>query len=200
VTASLSFEPVGHVYRFGGRVVPSATQVLEPLQHLEGIPWDVLEAARELGTHVHLMCHYFDIGRLNFATLDANLLPYLRGWRAFLKATGFTVCESEVPRYNAKMGYAGTPDKLGTMRGSTWVLDIKSAASAHAFLGTVGPQTAAYQHLPHDAMPKKRCCVQLRADGTYQFFECKDPSDFALFTSALNIWKHLNKRKKAHVD
>ena len=193
----IEFEPMGHTYHVAGRVVPSVTGVLEHIQTLEGIPMDVLNAARELGSHVHLACHYWDTKTLDYQHLDPNLLPYLKAWISFLDASGFTVVESEVPGFNRKMQYAGTPDKRGVMRGSTWLIDIKSAASASSFLGTVGPQTAAYQQLDtaDGVKPRKRMAVQLRADGTYRIFECKDPSDFALFTSALNIWRHLQKRK-----
>lgn len=190
--ADLVFEPVGHVYRYGGRVVPSVTQVLEPLQMLGGVSWDVLEAARDFGTNVHAACHLWNIGELDEETLDPALKPYLVDWREFLSETGFVVRLSETPVYHAKMGYAGTPDVEGDWQNTTWTLDIKSGVVPW----TVGAQLAAYREarIPR---PRRRLCVQLTGNG-YKLHEQKDPSDFALFTSALNIHRAMAKRKPAN--
>jgi hypothetical protein len=50
VSVAIEFEPAGHEYKLGGRVVPSVSQVLEPLAMLDGIPEKVLEEARIRGT------------------------------------------------------------------------------------------------------------------------------------------------------
>lgn len=190
----LTFEPEGHVYRFGGRVVPSVTQVLEPLQMLQGVPWALLESAREFGTHVHLACHLWNKGELDQDALDPALAPYLAGWISFLKETGFVIYHSEHRVYHRTLRYAGTADAFGTWNESAWVIDIKSGIVP----GTVGAQLAAYSQASN--YPRaKRLCVQLSADGLYRLHPQKDPSDFALFTSALNVWKYLNKRSSSRV-
>lgn len=193
--ASLTFDAATHTYRYEDRLVPGVTSVLEPLQMLQGVPWAVLEAARKFGSNVHLACHLFNVGMLDIATLDPALLPYLEGWQAFLADTGFDITESESPVYNAQLKYAGTPDCIGNYAGSTWVVDIKSGVVPC----TVGLQLAAYQHAK-PVKPKRRLCVQLTGAGKYKLHEQKNPGDFALFMSALNIHNFLQKRKPVDVN
>lgn len=190
----LEFDAETHTYRYGGRVVPGVTSVLEPLQYLDGVPWAVLEAAREFGTNVHLACHLWNQNELDLRALDPALLPYLRGWTRFLEESGFIVTASEQRVYN-KIGYAGTADAFGTWQGTTWVLDIKSGVVPD----TVGPQLAAYQQAALDR-PRRRLCVQLVGDGEYRLHEQKDLGDFQMFLSALNVYKFLQKRKPVNAS
>lgn len=190
----LQFEAASHTYRYHDRIIPGVTSVLEPLQYLEGVPWAVLEAARQFGTHVHLACHLWNQNLLNMEALDPELQPYLDDWVTFLGESGFKVTASEERVYSKVWGYAGTADAFGTWRGTTWVLDIKSGVVPD----TVGPQLAAYQQAAPDR-PRRRLCVQLTGHG-YKLHEQKDLSDFALFTSALNIYRHRMKRKPASVS
>lgn len=192
--AELTFEPDGHVYRYDGRVVPGVTSILEPLQYLDGVPWAVLEAAREFGTHVHLACHLCNLDELDIAALDEPLLPYLNGWTRFLNESGFIVTASEMRVHNKKRGYAGTADAFGLWQKTTWVVDIKSGVVPP----TVGAQLAAYQ-MACTTRPRRRLCVQLTGDGNYKLHEQRDLSDYSLFCSALNIFNFRQKRMPAHV-
>lgn len=186
IPAGLTFEADGHVYRFKGVVVPSVTQVLDQLQYLQGIPWDVLQAAAEFGTHVHQACHLFNQNDLDESSLDPALVPYLNQYKRFLSDTGFIVIGSEILIYNEIARYAGQLDFTGNFRGTTWVVDIKSGVVP----STVGAQVAAYQAaLPVAARPKRRACLQLMVDD-YKFIEQKDVSDISLFISALNCYRH----------
>lgn len=190
----LQFDAERHIYTCNGRVVPGVTSVLEPLQFLDGVPWAVLEAARDFGSNVHLACHLFNTDKLDEAALDPALKPYLDGWIAFLNESGFHVMASEAQVHSRVFGYAGTADAFGTWQNTSWVVDIKSGVVPD----TVGAQLAAYQHAAR-LRPRRRLCVQLTGDGRYRLHEQKDLSDFALFQSALNIYRYRMKRNKAHV-
>lgn len=190
----LTFDAETHTYRVAGRITPSVTQVLEPLQQLKGVPPALLERAREFGNHVHLATHLSDMGLLDEVALDAELVPYLVGWRKFRRDTGFHVVQSEAPMHSDLYGYAGTPDKIGTLGRDVCVLDIKSGVVPF----TVGPQVAAYQKLI-EPMPRKRLCVQL-IPNDYRVHELKDPRDFAVFQSALNIHKFMKGKKVTYAD
>lgn len=191
----LTFDIESHTYRYAGKIVPGVTRVLEPLQMLQGVPWAVLEAARDFGTNVHLACHLWNQGELDVATLDPFLIPYLKGWIAFVQETGFVVTASEQRLFNRSLQYAGTADVLGEWQRTSWVADIKSGIVPD----TVGLQTAAYQQAA-DPRPRRRLCVQLLGDGDYKLHEQRDLSDFHNFISALNVYKFLQRRKPAHVD
>lgn len=192
MTEGLTFDANDHTYRFKGRLVPGVTSVLEQLQVLDGVTRDVLDAARDFGSNVHAACDLFNRDDLDIDALHPALVPYLNGWRRFLDETGFTVTASEQRVFSPKLFYAGTADAFGTMHGTTWVVDIKSGVVPD----TVGPQLAAYQQAAIDR-PRRRLCVQL-LDGNYKLHECKDLGDFAIFQSALNLYRYRLQRKPAN--
>lgn len=187
----LQFNEERHEYRLNGRIVPSVTDVLDPLQMLDGIPWATLEAARVFGSHVHLGCHYHNTGELEWDTLDDRLASYIRGYLEFLADTGFVVLASEERVASVKCGYAGTLDLLGLMRSKKrkTLVDIKSTATLPR---TVGPQTAGYENAWSEMSGEKigdRYCLHLGPDS-YKLVKLTDGrgiQDFSVFVSALNI-------------
>jgi len=188
VAPDLHFDEASHTYRLGGVRLPSVTQVLDPLQELDGIPRHILEAAAAFGTNVHAACHLWNQGVLDEEQLDPALLPYLTAWRKFLDDVTGVVVGSEVRVVNRQLRYAGTLDSLVRIKGVHELVDIKATA---AIPRTVGPQTAAYAHALGEPRIKRRV-VQLRGDGTYRTERLTDSSDWNLFLSALNVhnWRH----------
>lgn len=189
----LQFDAEQHRYTLNGRHVPSVTQVLDPLNVLDGIPWDVLEAAREFGNHVHAACHLFNLDDLDWSSLDSVLASYVRGYQRFLIETGFVVLASEERVASVGCMYAGTLDLRGVLpqrkRKRRALIDIKSTA---VLPRTVGPQTAAYDRANYEMTGEKsdcRFCLHLKPDD-YKLVELTDGpgiQDFTLFLSALNV-------------
>jgi hypothetical protein len=194
----LQFDEASHTYTVNGVHWPSVTQVLEPLQLLDGIPQNILDAAAQFGNHVHQACHLYDLGRLDEDDLDEPLRPYLEGWKAFLRDTGAFVSNSEQRILHPKLKYAGTLDKTILWKERRYVLDIKSGAEVPP---TVGPQTAAYREALLESKSvldcsRTRYCLHLRPDASYRLHTLSDPADFHLFVSALNIhhWREKHGR------
>lgn len=188
----LDFEKAGHVYRLDGRVVPSVTEILRPLENFTMVPPAVLEAARIFGGHVHEACHLDDIEALEWDSLDPALVPYVLGWRKFLKDTGAVVIASEQPIAHATLGYAGTPDRLLSWGKRLVLPDIKSTTVVPR---TVGPQTAGYAaayQSQYGGREPERLCVQLKPDGTYSSHRRRESTDWSVFLSCLNVWRFLN--------
>lgn len=190
----LAFNEERHEYRLNGRIVPSVTDVLQPLEMLDGIPWETLEAARIFGQHVHLACHYHNTGELEWTTLDEKLAAYVRGFLKFLADSGFVVLASEERVASVKCGYAGTLDLRGVMgrrsvRARRALIDIKSTATMPR---TVGPQTAGYANAYTETTGEKvddRYCLHLGPDS-YKLVKLTDGrgvQDLTVFISALNI-------------
>ncbi|MHB8109695.1 MAG: PD-(D/E)XK nuclease family protein [Syntrophorhabdaceae bacterium] len=172
-----------HLYTLDERPLPSVTGILKS----EGFIDDTwfTEDARLRGTYVHMACHLHDMRTLDEDGLDDALRPYLDGYIRFKAETGFTVIESEIPRYHPQYLFAGTPDKIGMMNNSDTVIDLKS--------GILSPwtalQTAAYE-LFFDR-PMKRFGVQLTDEGKYKMIPFTDRTDRNIFLSALACrnWK-----------
>lgn len=189
----LDFDAQTHTYTLDGRRLPSVTEVLAPLIDYSRVPQDVLEAAREFGSHVHTACDLFNRDELDWSSLDDALVPYVSAWKQFLEDTGAVVIESETPVYHAQLGYAGTPDVVLAWDSRVVIPDLKSTAVVPP---TVGPQTSAYakayQHMHGGREPERRC-IQLNADGTYRVHRKREPSDWSYFLSALNCHKFKEK-------
>lgn len=190
----LEFDEPTHAYTLNGRRVPSVTQVLDPLNMLDGIPWDILEAARIFGSNVHVACHFHNIGILDWSSLDEYLASYVRGYLKFLAESSFVVLASEERVASVKAGYAGTLDIRGVLNRRKALIDIKSTSSLPR---TVGPQTAAYENALREMTGEKterRFCLHLKPDD-YSLVPLKDGrgvSDLTCFVSALNVWRFRN--------
>lgn len=195
----LQFDAATHVYTLDGRVVPSVTQALQVLQTFDGIPAAALEAARVRGVMVHAACDLLDREALDWSSLDPSLVPYVEGYRNWLDESGAVVIASELRVASSTYRYAGTLDMLVEIgSGRLAVVDRKATATLPA---TVGPQTAAYAQAAEETHGHKRLrryCLHLHPahQRGYKLTELKDPADWSVFQSCLNVhhWrmKHAN--------
>jgi hypothetical protein len=192
----LTFDEAAHVYRLNAQPVPSVTQVLQLIDSFDGVPMDVLEAAREFGQHVHRAVELDSKGELDEDSLDPALAEYVAGWRKFISDRKAKVLASEVRVASRRLRFAGTLDSLLYIDDRHWLIDVKSGAIPTR---TVGPQTAAYAHALRECWPFSfprtlpRACVRLLPND-YRFVHLNDPRDWNVFLSALNIHTWRNTR------
>lgn len=179
----LTFDPEPHVYRFDGEVIPSVTQLLEPLINYAGVPGAILQHAADRGTAVHLATEFFDDDDLDEATVDPEILPYVEAWRTFREESGFEVVRSEVRVYSARHRYAGTVDTIGLLDGRLAMVEKKTTAILH-------PATAVQVVAYGKAFNEMACArdrvrsfhsVHLRRDGTYRFDEYDPETHWGMF-------------------
>lgn len=186
--SGLTFNEATHTYRFNGQVVPGVTGILKPVTDYESVPADILLAASEFGTAVHMACELDDKGELDESALDPALAPYLAGWRQFSADYQVRWQLIEKPVYHPLLRYAGTPDRIGLVNGIGTVVDIKSTAQLYP---SVGPQLAAYQAAnasdPKTPATMQRMAVRLKDDGTYEAKAYTDPIDWPVFCSLLTV-------------
>jgi hypothetical protein len=192
IRPGFTFDEPTHRYAYKGVPVPSVTQVLDRYSGLEFVDAEVLRRAALFGTHVHKAVHLFNCDRLNWATLDPPLVPYVRAWETFLRESGAVVLHSENKMLSEAHGYAGTLDSLVFWTNSRRLIDVKSTASVPR---TVGPQTAAYAELwkeNHGDTIRDRYCVHLKPDGKYRAHKLDNPRDWQVFKAALTIHRWLD--------
>lgn len=206
----LVFEPEGHVYRIGGQVVPSVTQLLDDAGltvDYAAIPPATLRHARLRGLHVDACCDLLDEDALDWSSVHPECVPYVEAWARFRADTGYAPAAGQVPLYHP-LGYAGTADSVGTLRGQ-WVVVERKATTKMA--ATYALQTAAYAQAPYAAPPgggpltpvawgtPARLGVQLKRDGSYLVVPYDDAEDLAAFLGvvALYRWRGLRRRAAA---
>jgi hypothetical protein len=192
-TRDLTFDEAAHVYRAGGVVVPSVTQVLSPLVDFSGIPEHVLEAKRQLGQEVHFACQLDDEDDLDESSVAPHVAPYLASWRAFKRDTGAEVLMNERRVFDPLLLFAGTLDRVVWLNGHHWLIDLKTCISCPI---AVGPQTAAYLRALAEPEVTHRGALRLRPDGTYRLDALTDPNDWACFMACLT----LKRFKESHHD
>lgn len=199
MVAELTFDEATHTYRLAGQVVPSVTQLLQPIApDFSMVPPHVLEAKRALGTEVHFACELDDDDDLDEDSVPAAVEPYLQAWRKFKADTGAVVLANERKLVHAGLRYAGTLDRLVRVRdGAIYLIDLKTSISMSASFGV---QLAGYQLLleaTDDLAGVKlaRKGLQLKNDGTYKLVPYNNPNDAAAFRACLSIyhWKEATK-------
>jgi hypothetical protein len=180
-----TLDEASHTYTLGGVKVPGVTSILAPLCDFSRVNADVLQAAADFGTAVHLACELDDLGTLDEESLDPALAPYLSAWRKFSRdnEVKWTLIEELV--YHPTMGYAGKLDRYGKVLNDDAVVDIKSSVQLYP---SVGPQLAAYaKAIPEATMLTRRIAVQLRPDGSYVAKKYTSPNDWAVFASLITL-------------
>lgn len=193
---ALAYDADAHEYRVDGERWPSVTEILQPLNELDGIPAEVLRRAADFGTNVHLAVHLINTGRLDRASLDEALAPYVHAWEQWLLDSGAVVVASEVRVLHPTLRYAGTMDSCVRLkaRGKTTLhaVDVKTSATVPR---TAALQTAAYREAylrVRRDLHAKRYALHLRRDGTYRAIPYDDTRDWSYFTSCLNLWRWRN--------
>lgn len=212
----LHFDADSHTYTLDGRVVPSVTQLIRPLEAdaLARIPENTLEWKRGLGEQVHLACQLDDEGDLDEDNLDQAIYPYLWAWRNFRDDHNLEILLNEMPLGSRRYRFAGTIDRVavlnkGLIQG-TFVykglatIDIKTRVDLP---DAIGVQLAGYnrlveehpelaQTLAHSTgqMPH-RVAVRLGPDGKYSTRVYTDTEDLACFTACLSLHNWMAKRK-----
>jgi hypothetical protein len=194
---SLSFDENGHIYRYGGKEIPSVSRILVS-EGFINTGWFTDEGRlRGSAVHLHIKHHCLKAGCM---AVPKAFDGYMNAWKSFEEQCNWKPFFVELPlsTKNEPM-FAGTPDQIGFMNDIASVIDIKTGKISKA----TGLQLAAYEILinanPHSvpdfSKPLKRYTIQLNKDGKYSITEFKDYTDRYIFTSALAIynWKRNNK-------
>jgi hypothetical protein len=183
LVSELTFEPETHEYRVAGRRVLSVTQALK-LAGLISTDWYTDESARN-GQAIHRILEELDSGITPAAGETKRHEHAIVAYKRFRSECSVECHEIEAARYNRVYDFAGTPDRVIQLNGTSAVLDIK----------TGGPQdwhplqTAGYALLVDPAID--RFALYLRRDGSYRLSRHSSHHDFSVFLAALAVsrWK-----------
>lgn len=122
----LEFIEEGHIYLYNGVILPSASEIMEPVSKLkyDGIPRKILEVAAIRGTAVHKAVEDYENGLEPI--LDDETKYYFDSYKTFKNKGRMLVLESEQKLCNGT--YAGTIDMVGEVDGKPAIIDLKCTA------------------------------------------------------------------------
>jgi hypothetical protein len=197
MTSAINFDPVLHEYRNAdGIKKPSVTWILAQsgLCDFSFVEDEIRERAMARGRSVHWMTRLEDEGALDYRRVPHKLRPFRKGYLGWKQASRFVPEIIEEP-FISPLGFAGTPDRVGTLPptaiyplGSRAVVDLKTGSvydwtRFQLCLYAVGVTKHIWQ-----AKMLRRIGLALRSDGTYQvreFLLSTWDSDWAVAMEAL---------------
>lgn len=170
---AIDFDEEKHLYTLGGYVLPSVTQIMEPMSLMlyKDVPPDALYGAADRGTRAHEQVS----NAVLYGVLesDEDTEPYIKAFQQFQTDMNPKWLASEYRVYHQLLRYAGTLDLIGYIQpddnSGVDVIDLKCTAAFHEVM--LATQVSAYaQALESHGVAVRACYgLQLIKNGTYRF-------------------------------
>lgn len=202
----LTFDESTHTYRWGGKPVPSVTQVLSRVGTIDNVGnwkpvgfdsrWIKDDTAAKFGTAFHKVAAIIFKGGL--PKYPESMKPWIAQLEAFYNDTPMLpLCDSEgvslieYPMYHSLYRYCGTPDLVAMNHNEEVVIyDWKTITTNQHHLNL---QTAAYAELIKHCFKIKKKIIRktVRFSEDNYVIESREnhPEDFIAFQSCLNVLK-----------
>lgn len=142
------------------------------------------DASRELGTAVHVACHYLDEGDLDWDSVNPNVILRVRQYQKFLDEVKPEILSIEEEVVNEAFHYCGRLDRRVRINGVEAIIDFKGPSES----AWNGVQLAGYAAC--FSRPLARFNLYL-SDERYRLIERKERADWEVFKAALLMaaWK-----------
>jgi len=148
-----------HRYWLGDRRVPGVTSVIRGFAPSFGAGQWYLDR----GSAVHRAVQLQLEGRLNWDTVQPEIMGRVNAVLKFIADVGLRVEQVEVKAVHPIYQYAGTVDCIGETQSGRVILDWKGTVDAASEL-----QLGAYAMLPEAGRIARGAAVEVRDDGTYR--------------------------------
>ena len=189
----LEFEDKTHTYRLNGMVIPSVSEIMEPLSNekYKGISESTLNKAAEKGTAVHNSIENYikfeidDVPPEHRGYFDA----FLEWWETYHPE----VVGSEIKTYHKLLRYGGTVDILVYIDGVLTLVDIKTTSALSDM--TCGVQLEGYSQAlkSHGIVVERKIILHLKKDGKYAIREypVSDSNRWRVFGSLKCVYDYI---------
>lgn len=175
---AVNFDPDKHIYTLGGYILPSVTQIMQPMSLMlyNDVPPDALYEAADRGTRAHEQVSNYVL--YGVVESDEDTAPYVNAFQQFQSDMRPTWLESEYRCYHKIMRYAGTVDLIGYVTPDDGtgvdVVDLKCTSVFHAIM--LSTQISAYAEAlkSHGIKVRNLYGLQLLKNGGYRFEQVPD--------------------------
>lgn len=180
----LEFDEVHHIYTLDGLIIPSVSNILEPLSAVkyERVDSRTLERAATRGTSVHN-------GIENWIKFGIEDVPeehegYFEAFLKWWNANNPTVIASELRMYHKFLRYGGTCDLLCLIEDKLALIDFKTTYAVSDMTCSVQLEGYGQALATHGVKVDRKLILHLKKDGTYndkQEYPAQDPTCWRVF-------------------
>lgn len=189
----LTFEKTEHKYSWEGVSIPSVSSILAGagFTNFDMVNKADMDRAQERGTIAHENTEFYDIGILDEDSVDPALVGYLEAWKKFVADYNPKFLMIEKRLCNLKLWYAGTVDRVASIKRTRTLIDIKTGikSKAHEI------QHGGYSMLDGIGNIKQCWTVYLKPDGKYSIEIHNQIKGQEIFKAALTIQQYKNRSK-----
>lgn len=193
----LQFDDEHHIYRLDGVIIPSVSNIMEPLSGAKyaGISEKTLEKAANKGTSVHNSIENF----IKFGIEDVNPAHqgYFDAFREWWEKDQPVLVGSECRIYHRILQYGGTVDLLAYIRGKLTLVDFKSTYALSDM--TCGVQLEGYSQAlaSHDIRVEQKKILHLKKDGKHdeRSYPANDAARWRVFGSLKCVYDYIQSYK-----
>jgi hypothetical protein len=184
--AHIILDEQNHEYRVNGVVYPSVSEIMLPLTK---IVYDdqnqfAVDRAAERGQAVHKACEALDVyGRVE---CEDDIVPYIKAYLAFKKEVKPEWTDIEKSMHHPDLYYAGTMDRVGTIKGERCIVDFKTSYVVNKRLAVA--QLGGYAILAEE-QGTRTAILHLKPDETYKLIDI--PFVPSIFMSCLELYNHM---------
>lgn len=191
---TLTFDDAKHIYRLNGIIVPSVTQVMQPLsdETYRDVEAKVLRRAAGKGTAVHnAIENYLTFGIEDIEPEHAGYFTAFLRWFDEYKPQ---VIGKEYRLYHKFMAYAGTADLICIIGGRLYVIDYKTTQRIEEMLVKVQLKAYSQALASLGVEPQRAASLHLKKDGTFDFQTHDGGAEsWQVFSSLLTVLRYKQK-------
>lgn len=186
-----------HIYTLDGNVLPSVSELCEPLHRkvYQDVPKWKMEAAAERGTAVHAATVALEA--TGSVDTEESYAPYVNAFASFVSQHSPVWSLTEQPIYHPEFLYAGTPDRYGILDGKYTLVDFKTTYTVNKPLCRGQLNLYRLALLANGHPVDRMLILHLKPDGTFKLVPI--PEDEPLAHALITIHNAHPKRKKKGV-
>lgn len=189
----LTFEEARHIYRLDGIVIPSVSEIMEPLtaKKYSGVSQAVLDRAAQRGTEVHAAAETY--ANYGFEDISDENRPYFDAFLQWWRDSHPEPVGTELKVFHRLLRYGGTVDLLAWIDGKLTLCDYKTTYKVSDM--TCGVQLEAYAQAlaSHGVAVEDKRIIKLGKDGRYEqrTYETPDPTRWRVFGSLKVVYDYI---------
>lgn len=165
-----------HVYWLGKSRKPGFTEIATAMGVIRSNPF-YTEQGREEGTRLSEWLKFLCEGRTPTEPPHSSIAVRVEAIKKFIRDTGFTIIEAEVPHYDSVVDACCTPDIVGYVREAVHLYDAKRGSKMNWHPLQTAAQAGALSW--KGVIVERRSCLYLKKNGKYDTSdEHKNPFDY----------------------